>query len=228
MKLQCDLCREIVVADFAVVGSGIEVRCPSCEKSFTVTPTRVAGQTISFAAPAAASAKPRGEMRCPKCGDEQPKAPACRSCGLLADRMGDFARDRDVEVPPEVAAAWRAVEASWPDDTLHDRFIEAVAIQVAYPYAAGRYREALRLRPDDRRAAENLARVARMAEATLLASATRKPGATAKPYRTTLVMMAIVILLMVVGLGFAVFSKSFLGRGDDDAPPPTAPHARPG
>jgi hypothetical protein len=68
-----------------------------------------------------------------------------------------------------------------------------------------------------------------MAEATLLASATRKPGATARPYRNTLAMMAIVVLLMVVGLGFAVFSKSFLGKGDDERPPPpTAPHARPG
>lgn len=226
MKLQCDLCRDIVVADFAVAGDAIEVHCPSCGKQFRVGATR--GAEIVRLEPAARRAPAPDEqaMTCPKCGDAQPAAPACRSCGLLATRMADFERDRDVQVPAEVTAAWTELDASWSEAEAHDRFIKIVAAAMAYPWAAKRYRDALRLRPDDRLAAEQLARLAKMAEATLFATATRKEPEKAKPYRGALVLLAAMTLLIFVGLAYAVLSRG-LHEEPRSAPSQKAPKPAP-
>lgn len=221
MKLQCDLCRDIVVADFAVAGDAIEVHCPSCHKTFRVGATRAA-EILELRPARRAPAADEQAMTCPKCGDAQPAAPACRSCGLLAARMADFERDRDSHVPAEVTAAWKDLDATWSDAEAHDRFIKIVAAAMAYPWAAKRYRDALRLRPDDRIAAEQLARLARMAEATLFATATRKAAESPKPYRGALVLLAAMTLLIFVGLAYAVLSK-----GLNDEPPATPSHKAP-
>jgi hypothetical protein len=224
MKLQCDLCREIVVADFAVAGDAIEVHCPSCSKQFRVGATRAAEVLDLKTAARRAPAPDEQAMTCPKCGDAQPAAPACRSCGLLATRMAEFERDRDVQVPADVTAAWTELDATWNDAEAHDRFIKIVAAAMAYPWAAKRYRDALRLRPDDRLAAEQLARLAKMAEATLFATATRKATDKPKPYRGALVLLAAMTLLIFVGLAYAVLSR---GLSDDPGGAPSQKAPRP-
>jgi hypothetical protein len=120
--------------------------------------------------------------------------------------MADFARDREASVPPEVAAAWAKVDAAWSDAAAHDRFVELVAATTSYPWAAQRYREALRLRPDDPVAGEQLARLAKMAEATLFAGAARRPSKAPMPYRGALVLLAALIFLILLGLGYAVLT----------------------
>lgn len=242
MKLQCELCREIVPADFAIGDRGIDVHCPACGGDYAVAATR--GNAVELAVaraarrPAVASAgEPADAMTCPKCGDVQPRRAACRSCGLAAERMGDFAHNRDAGVSPEVAAAWDHAKAHWSDDDAHERVIRVAAAALAYPWVAQRYREALRLRPDDARAAEQLARVARMAEATLLSSATRRPVAQAKPFRGTLALLAGLVLLVAIGAVYATISAR--QRADEPAyerprrppagatPRPTRPASRP-
>jgi hypothetical protein len=221
VKLQCDLCREIVSADFAVTDGGstasIEVHCPACAGTFTVAATRdVAARPP---APRRAPAADEPAMTCPKCGDEQPRAPACRSCGLMADRMPAFALDRDAGAPPDVVAAWDAVEVGWDDDAAHDRFLERVAAVPAYPWAAQRYREAARLRPGDRRATDRLVRLARMAEATLLSTAAGTPPTAPRPYRGAIAVLVAMVLVVLVGFGFAVLATDLR----DEPPARTAP-----
>lgn len=218
MKLQCELCREIVAADFAVAGDAIEVRCPACSKSFRVSATR-AGDVLDLKKARRAISADEQAMTCPKCGDEQPSAAACRICGLLATRMADFERDRDVQVPAEVTAAWTALDATWTDVAAHDRFIKIVASAMAYPWAAKRYRDALRIRPDDPVAAEQLARLARMAEATLFATASRKAPKKPKAYRGAIALLAIMLLLIVVGVGYAILTQGL----QEDPPKPAKP-----
>jgi hypothetical protein len=140
--------------------------------------------------------------------------------------MADFERDRDVQVPAEVTAAWTALDASWSDADAHDRFVKIVAAAMAYPWAAKRYRDALRLRPDDRLAAEQLARLSRMAEATLFATAARKETDKPKPYRGALVLLAAMTLLIFVGLAYAVLSRS-LNDEPGGAPTQKAPRPAP-
>lgn len=224
MKLQCDLCREIVAADFAMAGDAIEVRCPACAKTFRVTATRVA-DIVELKPPRRPVAADEQAMTCPKCGDQQPPAAACRSCGLLATRMADFERDRDVQVPAEVAAAWAELDAAWTDADAHDRFVKIVAAAMAYPWAAKRYRDALRLRPDDRVAGEQLARLARMAEATLFATGTHKAAGKPTAYRGALAMLAVMLLLIFIGVGYAIFTRAL----QDEAPgTPTPGKSTPG
>lgn len=222
MKLQCDLCREIVVADFAVAGGAIEVHCPACARTFTVAATRGGAEP-----PAPPPRTTPGPMTCPKCGDAQPEAAACRTCGLLAERMPAFARDRDAGVAPEVLAAWRAVEGAWADPAAHERFLAAASTALAFPWAAQRYREVVRARPDDAIAAEHLARVARMAEATLLATAAEKPSAARKPYRGTVAVLGALLILIVIGVGYALLATSFRDDPGDRAPRSQPAKARP-
>lgn len=114
MKLQCELCREIVPADFAIGDRGIDVHCPACGGDYAVAATRG----------------------------------------------------------------------------------NAVELAVA-------------------RAAEQLARVARMAEATLLSSATRRPVGQAKPFRGTLALLAGLVLLIAIGAVYATISAR--QRADEPA-----------
>ncbi len=209
MKLQCELCKEIVPAEFSIAGNGIDVTCPACRGTFRVT-ARAEAPMVELARARVAKHRPApGEpsMTCPKCDDEQPPRPACRSCGLLADRMADFVRDRDAKVPAEVTAAWDAVGTSWEDEAAHDRFVRAVSTALAYPWAAQRYRDALRLRSDDPIATEQLARLGRMAEATLLVTSGKKRdggGKDAQPYKKVLIMFGALVVIAILGIFFTL------------------------
>jgi hypothetical protein len=199
------------------MSSSTDVRCPHCDKTFALDS-------------AATAPRRAGDMTCPKCGDPQPEAVACRSCGLLATRMAEFARNRDRDEAPVVRAAWDALEARWDDPAAHDAFLKLVATETAYPWAAQRYREVQRARPDDRRAPEQLARIARMAEATLRATAMRKEKPSETPYRNTILILALMVLLIIGAVAFALVSSRMHGDGPAPAPrhgPAAVPGAPP-
>jgi hypothetical protein len=223
VKLQCDLCREIVVADFAVDGGAIQVHCPACGKTFEVKATRGEGAAPTTPAPPAPvdkAARPAGPMVCPKCGDAQPDAAACRTCGLLAAKMSDFARAA-APVPPELEAAWSRAQDTWRDAASHDTVHAVATATSGFAWAAQRYRDRLRADPTDTIAAEQLARLARSAELTLFATATKKPDKQQKPFRAALAVLAILAVLVVIGVGYAIFAGRL--REDPGAPPAAAP-----
>jgi ribosomal protein L32 len=217
VKVQCDLCKDIVVADFAVVSDGvIELACPSCRGKFSVNATRsrrVTGQEVvsgegQRARRASMPAHHEPAMTCPKCGERQRPAPACRSCGLAAERMADFARDEEGEVSPAVQAGWQRVLGSWKDAAGHEGLAQLIAAENAYAWGARRYREVLRARGEDSVAAEQIARLARMAEATLMASAVGRPVRDAASYRG--ITIAVLLTLLILGGGLVFL----LMRGD--------------
>jgi hypothetical protein len=225
VKLQCDLCREIVVADFAVDGGAIQVHCPACQKTFEVKATRGdAGAITPTPGPPPAAvekaARPPGPMVCPKCGDAQPEAAACRTCGLLAAKMSDFARTA-APVPPELEAAWSRAQEAWRDPASHDTVHVVATATSGFAWAAQRYRDRLRADPTDTIAAEQLARLARSAELTLFATATKKPDKQQKPFKGSLVVLAILAVLVVIGVGYAIFAGGL--REDPGGPPAAAP-----
>lgn len=190
MKLECEACRALVTVEtFQVRGGGIEVTCPACTASFYIA-----------SRDAAPAALPDGPMQCPKCGTSQPEAEACRSCGLAAARFDSF-RASNPEGADRLDALWEGVQASWDDDEVHRRFIEAAAADHAFAIAARRYREVLRERPGDARADTALKRITRMAEASMLARAAARPGQGEgkEPYKNVLILLIALVLLAGAG-----------------------------
>jgi len=195
MRVECDSCRELVVASLAINGDTIRATCPSCN---AVT-TAEAARTVDSGPP------------CPKCGAKRkrPDATACASCGLAVEKMAAFESARDASVPDVLHVAWtRAIEA-WEDPARHDELMRLVAANNCYAWAAGRYRT----RPeDDAIAQRQLERIRRAAEATMLASATVREKAQPMPYRATTAVLAMMIIVIVAGLFYALVIR------DDDAP----------
>ncbi len=246
MKLQCDLCREIVVADFVVAAGGaagdaIEVHCPACDGRFRATgrnapAVAAAPATTPMPMPVAALTRaartswqpPMGApvMECPKCGEAQATGEACRMCGLKAPLMADYAtKNPATDAPADVAAAWKAVEAAWSNVELHDRLANVVALHGDYAWIARRYREHLRADPTDAIAGDRLGRITRITEATLKATASLRrdrpapitPGApAAKPYRGVVTVLVMLIMVIIAGTIYALASTS-------DPPPDVAP-----
>jgi ribosomal protein L32 len=234
VKVQCDLCKDIVVADFAVVNDGvIELACPSCRGKFAVNATRsrrVTGQqVVSGEGQRARRASMPGHhepaMTCPKCGERQRPAAACRSCGLAAERMADFARDEAAEVSPAVAAAWQRVLGAWTDAAGHEALAQLIAAENAYAWGARRYREVLRARGEDAVAADQIARLARMAEATLMASAVGRPPRDPAAYRG--ITIAILLALFILGGGLVFLLMRGDGNHGEGPVMPAEPVARP-
>lgn len=206
MKVQCDRCREIVGLEFGLAERGIEVHCPSCDARYTVAATSAGG--------AAAPSLPP-PTTCPKCGEGQPKAEACRRCGLIfakwrgVEGLADASAPR-VDDAREGAALWAACEAAWEDGAAHDRFLVHVQRTSAYAYAAARYRAAQAQRGGaDPVAAERLKRVRAMAEAALLATAAaEKNPKESTPYRASMVVLAVLVLLLGGGILYGLFFRS--------------------
>ena len=224
--IDCVHCGARVPLDFAIAdgGRGIDVRCAACRKSFAIA-ARTTGATETTASTGATVATPTelaaDAMRCPKCDTTQPIAAACRACGLAADRMADFARAEDGELPPSLLAAWARLADAWADAAAHERVMQVAATTGSYAWVARQYRAAGRDRPGDARVASQLARIARMTEATLRATAAARPGKASMPYRATLV----ILILLVAGAGAGVvWAMSMRGGGD---PSPADNKARP-
>lgn len=198
MRVECESCRELVVARFAIDGDAVRATCPACSGVMRV----VQPAALAPASPAAgAAADALDASRCPKCGAVRAAdATACAACGLAVDRIAAYLDARDAAVPDPVRDAWaRAVEA-WGDDARHDDVLRLVASHNAYAWAAGRYRT----RGDDAVARRQLERLRRAAEATMLASATVRPDADTRPYRGAAGVLVGLVVVIVVGLLYAV------------------------
>jgi hypothetical protein len=199
VRVECESCRELVLAGFEVEGETVRARCPSCQHVMTAELAR-AGPTDD--APL-----------CPKCGAlRRADAAACASCGLTAARMAAYSSEREAAVPGALHDAWTRATERWGDAAVHDELLRMVAGHSAYAWAAGRYRTRAR----DPVARRQLERLRRAAEATLFASATARSEARASPYRASRSVLAILIVAVVVGLLYATVIR-------DSAPPPRAP-----
>ena len=217
MKVQCELCREIVpLADFTPSAAGLEVRCPACKGSYFVpAPGRAAQPEAPLAQAAAggvragadasgreggegdgAGANAGAEMRCPKCGRRQPRAEACRHCGLVVARW-----DPDAAAPTadddEARRLFAEAEAAWSDPARHDAFIEHCGRVGQLPYAARCYRDRLARDPDDAVARAQQARVVAAAELTWL-TRPREQADAPVPYRGLLVGAVVALFLVLL------------------------------
>ncbi|MCE9578918.1 MAG: hypothetical protein K8W52_37685 [Deltaproteobacteria bacterium] len=224
-EIDCARCGARVPLDFAIAADGrsIEVRCAACAATFAIAARPAAILAPAVPAPAI-PAPPAGEMRCPKCDTAQPPAAACRACGLAAERMAAFAQaERDADRPPELIAAWQRATLVWDDARAHERVIELAATTASYAWVARQYRAAGRDRPDDPMVASQLARLARMTEATLRATSDLRArgGSPATPYRNTVVILLILVAAMGAGLVWAMTARG----GEEPAPVET--QARP-
>ena len=199
------------MASFAIDDRAVRATCPACRHVMSVpegppaSPAAAAATATDIAGPGGATAAPPdapGDAAlCPKCGAVgSGDAIACGSCGLAVARMAAYTDARDAAVPDPVRQAWTRATAAWSDDALHDELLRLVATHNAYAWAAGRYRT----RGDDAVARRQLDRLRRAAEATLLASATIRPGAEIKPYRGTAGVLAVLVVVIVIGLFYAV------------------------
>ncbi len=186
MRVECEACRELVVANLAIDGDTVRATCPSCNAVTTTTTT---------GAPAIEPA-----LLCPKCGaSRKADAKACPTCGIAVERMAAFEAARDANVPEVLLAAWTSVTEAWDDAARHDELMRLVAANDCYAWAAGRYRTRR-----DAVAQRQLDRIRRAAEATMLASATVRDRGTPKPYRATLAILAMMIIVIAAGLFYAL------------------------
>lgn len=205
MRVECEACRELVVASFAVEGGAVRAHCPVCQ--------HVTSASLGPPRGAASIGEP-----CPKCGAaRKPDAPACTACGLTVARMAAYVAARDGAVPESLRDAWQRASDAWTDDAKHDELLRLVAAHDAYAWAAGRYRT----RGKDAMATRQLDRLRRAAEATLLAGATVRPGAESTPYRASSAVLGMLVVAVAAGLLYAIVVRS--PRAPTHAPAPTAP-----
>lgn len=157
---------------------------------------------------------------CPKCGTARDLARThCAACGLAHDRMAAFARARD-DVPAALVRAWDDAVAGWDDVRRHDELLRLATQHDAFAWAAARYRERVRARPDDAVGTERLDRVKRAAEATLLANAAARQRRAPEPYRNTMMLLGLMIIAIVAGLAYAIARGSGKPELPDRVPVP--------
>jgi hypothetical protein len=186
VRVECESCKELVAARFAIDGDAVRATCPVCDHVMTASgPPAVA---------------PDPAAQCPKCGAARAAdAAACATCGLSVARMAAYTEARDAEVPAEVRDAWTQATERWAEPASHDELFRRVAAHGCYAWAAGRYRTR-----KDAVAVRQLDRLRRAAEATLFASATVRPDATARPYRAATAVLLALIIAIAVGLVYAM------------------------
>jgi ribosomal protein L32 len=215
LRIECECCRQWVKVDrFLSSAEGIEITCPACDASFFV-PSAPATAAVDEAdvpdivwrPPDAASGA--SQMSCPKCGEEQRAARACRRCGLAADRFASYAAEAAADLPAEIALTWRRCLRAWRDPAAHEAFAEAVAAAGAFAHAARLYRGYLRDHPGDERASGQLERVGRMAEAAAFAAtpAAHRSEREREPYRAVVWLLVFFGLLAVGGALYALLTR---------------------
>lgn len=231
VKLLCGVCQRAGALELSAGASAAEVwvRCQQC------------GATERLALPARAAAEPAAEAlvepdglerdpqprgpaepRCPKCQTAVGRRSACPACGLSAERMPTFAAAREA-ASPALAAAWQAVLDGWTEQARHDAFVQAAAAARAFAFAAGKYQEAARARPDDAIAPRQLLRVRRTAEAAMLASAQVR-HVEPTPYRSATAILVLLVVALIAGGVYATFLRNTRGAaGAEVAPRPVSP-----
>jgi ribosomal protein L40E len=212
VRVECESCRELVVASFAIDGATVHALCPVCRHvtSAASAPGAPADAWPAHdpVAPGAAADHAAAAAACPKCGAARPgDAAACRSCGLTVAREAAYLAARDAAVPEPVRDAWTRAAAAWHDDAGHDALLRLVAANDAYAWAAGRYRT----RGRDPVAVRQLDRLRRAAEATLFAGATARPAAASAPYRATTAVLAMLVIAVAAGFLYMFVVRDHAG-----------------
>lgn len=153
---------------------------------------------------------------CPKCGTPRADAVACAKCGLRADKVASFESQLDAGVPDVARVAWDRVKEQWEDSAAHDELLRLTTLHGCYAWVAARYRE---VRGDagppfretgdmrDAIAERQLDRIRRAAEVALLTSGTPRPDKGSKAYQSTKLMLGVVIVLIIVGLLYAMYQR---------------------
>ncbi len=203
MRIECEACRQIVTADFAIDGSTLRATCPSCQVTMT---TEIGARPPE--PPAAV---------CPKCGTPRGAEPACPRCGLAADKVAEYAANRDAAIPELVRAGWQRVVDDWSSPASHDALLTLVTRDGCFAWAAARYREVSRARPDDPIASRELARLARAAEVALRATATAQPERESSAYAASTVILFILVAVIAIGVIVAILMQA------GGPPPPPVP-----
>ena len=204
MRVECESCRELVVASFGIDGDTVQVACPACRYV-----TLVKWEPM---------APPSDAPLCPKCSAPRRKdAQACVSCGLEVARWAAFSDARDAAVPSVVRDAWARATEAWTTPAPHDELLQLAAAHNSYAWAAGRYRTRR-----DSVSTRQLERLQRAAEATLLAGATARADTNAAPYRATRGVLAFLIIAVLVGVVYAVAIRDHT-RGPVATPIPAQP-----
>jgi hypothetical protein len=98
---------------------------------------------------------------------------------------------------PAVQAAWDDAVAHWDDPAKHTALLGLAAQHDCFAWAAARYKE----RAGDPIADKQLEKLRNAAVAAMFAKAPRKQD-TETPYRSTLVVLAALLLILVLGLVF--------------------------
>jgi len=211
LKLCCPGCAlESEIVSFEIDGNELALDCPGCGCSLRVARTGA----VRVSEPQVEPSPAADVIVCPKCGDRQSAGTACRSCGLLVERMADY----QPEVPEDDAAAelWAIVEEKWEDDDAHEAYLARIVERGAYAAAARRYRQ--RARSGEQRAQAYLDRVGRMAQIHL-ARPDKGPADEAEPFRGLALLLA--LLLVVAGAVGAYAIVKLRGRGGEP-PAPTS------
>jgi hypothetical protein len=227
VKVQCELCREIVpLADFTPSSEGISIRCPACSGTYFVPAPRQgeAGGTVAPSAngvggggaerggagaeggvagdaggAGSTDGGPQGhEVRCPKCGRRQPQAEACRHCGLVF-ALWDPAKATGTTGDDVAQRLFALAEAAWSETARHTAFIEHCSRTGQLPHAARCYRDRLARDPDDAVAREQQAKVVKVTELTFL-TRPRELADAPVPYRRALIGLVVVVFLILLGL----------------------------
>ncbi|MBI5478595.1 MAG: hypothetical protein HY906_07070 [Deltaproteobacteria bacterium] len=227
MKVQCELCREIVpLADFTPSAEGLEIRCPACHGTYFVPAPRKSevGGTVAPSSPVAGGggagkggARAEGggggdaggagladgalhedEVQCPKCGRGQPPGGACRHCGLVF-ALWDPASAAATAGDDEARGLFAEAESAWDDPARHDAFIQHCGRAGQLPYAARCYRDRLARDPDDAVARAQQAKVVTVAELSYL-TRPRELADAPMPCRGVLVGAVLVLFLVLLGL----------------------------
>jgi hypothetical protein len=126
--------------------------------------------------------------------------------------MAAYAKVHDAD-NDALGQAWQHATEHWDEPARHDEVLRLANQHDAYHWAAARYRERVKARPDDAIAVDQLDRVRRAAEAQLIANAHARQKATPEPYRLTMALLGLLIIAIIAGLVYVV------ARGDEPRPP---------
>jgi uncharacterized Zn finger protein (UPF0148 family) len=207
MRVECESCRELVTASFALEDGALRATCSACRAEMAV--------------PLGAAADGDEAPTCPKCGARRRGDAACPSCGLSGERMAAYRDASEGAVPESVRAAWTRVTEGWSEPARHDELLQQVSAHRCYAWAAGRYRS----RAGDPIADRQRERMRRAAEATLFASATVRPDAAATPYRATGGVLIVLIIVILIGLFYATVIRPAGSSTPQTPQTPSAPAA---
>ncbi len=130
--------------------------------------------------------------------------------------MAAFGSQLDAGVPDVARVAWERVKEQWEDTAAHDELLRLTTLHGCYAWVAARYRE---VKADagppfreagtarDAIAERQLDRIRRAAEVALLTSGSPRSDPGTKAYRSTKLLLGLVIVLIIIGLLYAMYQR---------------------